>query len=64
VRAEDFEAIIIPSGCAAEAIGQHLMIRGLIHEAIRQRRLVATIVQATQIVGTTPDECYRGDGDL
>jgi protease I len=64
VRAEDFEAIIIPSGSAAEAISQHPTMLTLIYEAIRQHRLVATIVQARHIVGTAPNMGNRGDGDL
>ena len=45
-RAEDFEAIIIPSGAVAEAISQQPTMLSFIYEAIRQRRLVATIAQA------------------
>jgi protease I len=60
VRAEDFEAIIIPSGSAAEAISQHPTMLALIYEAIRQRKLVATIVQARHIVGDAPGEGDQG----
>ena len=55
VRAEDFEAIVIPSGTAAETISQHPSMLALIHEALRQRKVVATIVQARGSVGATPD---------
>lgn len=51
VRAEDFEAIIIPSRPAAGAISQHPTMLALIYEAIRQRKVVATIIQARRIVG-------------
>jgi protease I len=64
VRAEDFEAFIIPSGSAAEAISQHPTMLALIYEAIRQRKLVATIVQARQIVGSVPGEGGKGAGEL
>lgn len=56
VRAEDFEAIVIPSGTAAETISQHPSMLALIYEALRQRRLIATIVQARGIVGAASDE--------
>jgi protease I len=64
VRAEDFEAIVIPSGAAAEAISQHPAMLALIYEAIRQRQVVATIVQARRSVGAAPGEDNRGDGEL
>jgi protease I len=54
VRAEDFEAIVIPSGTAAETISQHPPMLALIDEALRQRKVVATIVQASGIVGSVP----------
>jgi protease I len=55
VQAEDFEAIVIPSGTAAEAISQHPPMLALIHEALRQHKVVATIVQARGIAGAAPD---------
>ena len=64
VRAEDFEAFIIPSGSAAEAISQRPTMLALIYEAIRQRKLVATIVQARQSVGAAPSEGDERAGEL
>jgi protease I len=63
VRAEDFEAIVIPSGTAAETISQHPSMLALIHEALRQRKVIATIVQARGIAGAAPDEDDGGAGE-
>ena len=45
VRADDFEAIVIPGGSAAETISQHPEMLALISEAIRQHKVIAMIVQ-------------------
>ena len=62
VRAEDFEAIVIPSGTAAETISEHPSMLALIHEALRQCKVVATIVQARGIVGAASGEDSGGAG--
>jgi protease I len=48
VRADDFEAIVIPGGSAAETISQHPAMLALISEAIRQHKVIAMIVQSRQ----------------
>jgi protease I len=58
VRAQDFDAIVIPSGSVAEMISQHPVLLALIYEAIRQGKMVATIIQPGQ-----PMEAALNEGE-
>lgn len=59
VRADDFEAIVIPSGSAAETISQHPEMLALISEAIRQHKVVAMIVQPRREEMSNDERSYE-----
>jgi protease I len=55
VRADDFEALVIPGGSAAEVISQQSVMLALIHEAIHQGKLIAMIVTAGRPLAATSE---------
>jgi protease I len=59
IRVADFDALVIPSGAAAEAISYQPPMLALIDAAIHQGKLLAVIVSAGRPLAAAADECKK-----
>lgn len=60
VRAEDFDAFVIPSGPSMDTVAQHAALLELVHAAIKHRKLLAAIAPAGRVIVASQDDSDAG----
>jgi protease I len=56
VQAKNFDALVIPGGSVADAVSQHPAMLVLLHEAIQQGKVIATVFQEGRTLAPAHDE--------
>jgi protease I len=64
VQADNFDALVIPGGSVADALSQHPAMLVLLHEAIQQGKVVATIFQEGRTLAPAHDEHVQEVAEL